>query len=112
LLNSRAQIHEHAGDGSLKAMSRRPTRSAPSSAKSCAASTKGTEPRTSAVRGVDAALIDLAGKRIAMVTMVIADDLPEVVMFEGNPFLFFDDPPLTYRQVNPYRADALVIEEA
>ena len=55
------------------------------------------------------------GRKIATVTMVVADEVPEVVMFEGNPFLHHANTHrenLVYRQVQPYRADALVIEEA
>jgi hypothetical protein len=48
--------------------------------------------------------------------MVLDAKIPELVMFEGNPFLHDGDidplNDLTYRQVKPYRADALVIEEA
>ncbi|MEN6535686.1 MAG: hypothetical protein ABFD89_18625 [Bryobacteraceae bacterium] len=62
-----------------------------------------------------AALLDLNLKRVATVTMVTDDHAPEVVMYEGEPFLLSGDatmkPELTYLQVRAYRADALVIEE-
>ena len=62
-----------------------------------------------------AALLDLNLKRVATVTMVTDDHAPEVVMFEGEPFLISGStdakPELTYLQVRAYRADAMVVEE-
>jgi hypothetical protein len=68
------------------------------------------------IRAARAALIGLDGKRIAVVTMVVDDRLPQIVMFEGEPYLASPtipaDTSAAYVQVRPYRADAMVIEEA
>lgn len=65
------------------------------------------------VRAERAALLGLDGRRVAVVTMVVADRLPQIVMFEGEPFLrlpgHYGAP--RYAQVRPYRADAMVIED-
>jgi hypothetical protein len=67
------------------------------------------------VRAARAALIGLDGKRVAVVTMVVDDRLPQIVMFEGEPYLTSPEVPgdasAAYVQVRPYRADAMVIEE-
>jgi hypothetical protein len=67
------------------------------------------------IRAARAALIGLDGQRVAVVTMVVDDRLPEIVMFEGEPYLTSRDIPAdasaAYVQVHPYRADAMVIEE-
>jgi hypothetical protein len=47
----------------------------------------GDRPSTSVIRAARAALLGLDGKRIAVITMVIADRAPEIVMFDGDPFL-------------------------
>lgn len=68
------------------------------------------------IRAARAALIGLNGQRIAVVTMVVDDRLPQIVMFEGEPFLASPEVPgdasAAYVQIRPYRADAMVIEEA
>lgn len=67
------------------------------------------------IRAARAALIGLDGKRVAVVTMVVDDRLPQIVMFEGEPYLTSPEVPgdtsAAYVQVRPYRADAMVIEE-
>jgi hypothetical protein len=67
------------------------------------------------LRCINAALLDLKGRRIALVAMVVDAEMPQIVMFEGEPFLrlagYHDGAP-GYAQVRPYRADAMVIEFA
>lgn len=71
------------------------------------------------IRAARAALIGLDGARVAVVTMVVDDVFPPVVMFKGEPFLFdlghdpvaATDASIAYRQARAYRADAMVIEE-
>lgn len=73
---------------------------------------------SAAVRAAKALLFDLAGRRIAAVTMVVDDRVPQIVMFEGDPFLWSPNPrprpedvgTHEYKQVRPYRADAMVTE--
>lgn len=73
------------------------------------------KPAPPVIRAARAALIDLNGKRVAVVTMVVDDRLPQIVMFEGEPYLASPEVPCdasaAYVQVRPYRADAMVIEE-
>lgn len=68
------------------------------------------------VRAASATLINLNGVRAAIVSMVISDEVPEIIMFAGDPFLLRTDPDhpdLTYWQARPYRADgSLVVELA
>ncbi len=68
-----------------------------------------------AIRAARAALIGLDGRRVAIVTMVVDDHFPKVVMYEGEPFLFelsldCADRSALFRQVRPYRADAMVVD--
>lgn len=67
------------------------------------------------IRAARAALFGLDGKRVAVVTMVVDDHLPQIVMYAGEPYLADpkvpDDASAAYFQVRPYRADAMVIEE-
>jgi len=65
------------------------------------------------IRAVQACLIGLDTKRVAIITMVVDDCVPEVVMYAGEPFLLCgpaSNPVLTYVQARAYRADAMVIE--
>lgn len=59
-----------------------------------------------AIRPLRLELVDLKLARVAVVTVVISDDdFPEVVMYEGDPFL--RDPrigPYAYRQVRTFHA--------
>lgn len=58
------------------------------------------------VRLVRAALIGLDGEIRSTITMVVDDAMPEIVMFNGDPFLY--DPShsvIAYLQVRPFRAD-------
>jgi hypothetical protein len=64
--------------------------------------------RPASLRCINAALFDLAGRRIALVAMVVDDQLPEIIMFEGEPFLYRAGN--HYHQVRPYRADCMVVE--
>lgn len=67
------------------------------------------------IRAARAALIGLDGKRVAVVTMVVDDRLPQIVMFGGEPYLASPEIPgdasAAYIQVRAYRADAMVVEE-
>jgi hypothetical protein len=40
------------------------------------------------VSAASAALFDLSGDRIATVMVVVDDKVPQVIMFEGDPFVF------------------------
>lgn len=62
------------------------------------------------LRCINATLLNLAGQRIALVAMVVDADLPQIVMFEGEPFLRVPGAGFRYGQVRPYRADAMVVE--
>lgn len=59
-----------------------------------------------AIRAVRAELLGLARERLAIITIVADDELPEIIMFRGDPFLL-DHALLgtAYRQVRPFRAD-------
>lgn len=72
-----------------------------------AASRAASAPKVAAnIRPLRLQLVDLSLARVAVVSVVIAgDDFPEVVMYEGEPFL--RDPrvgPFAYRQVRPVHA--------
>lgn len=72
--------------------------------------------RAAAIRAERAALLGLDGQRVALVNMVVDDDVPLVVMFNGDPFLLDDYKwnqrrELAYAQVRPYRADCMVVED-
>lgn len=57
------------------------------------------------IRPVRAELLGLDRARVAVITIVAGEDLPEVVMFNGDPFIH--DPQIlgtAYRQVRPFRA--------
>lgn len=58
-------------------------------------------------RHLHAELLGFERQRVAIISIVIAgDDMPEIIMFNGNPFL--RDPGVlgtAYRQVRPFRAD-------
>jgi hypothetical protein len=69
----------------------------------------------SVIRAARAALIGLAGLRVATVTMVVDDHFPKVVIYEAEPFLLElavsgDKAEAVYRQTRPYRADAMVVD--
>jgi hypothetical protein len=67
------------------------------------------------IRAAQACLIGLNTKRVAIVTMVVDDRVPEVVMYAGEPFLLCgpaSNPVLTYVQARAYRADAMVVEDS
>jgi hypothetical protein len=52
-------------------------------------------------------LIGLGGATLGFAGIVVAEDMPELVMFDGEPLLH--DPsihPNAYRAVKPYRIDA------
>lgn len=58
------------------------------------------------IRPVRAELLGLSRERVAIVTIIADDRLPEIIMFNGDPFLL--DVNLfgtAYRQVRPFRAD-------
>jgi len=61
-----------------------------------------------------AVLLNLEGQRVAIIGMVVADLIPQLVMFEGEPFLLsrrelaYD----VYDQVQPFRADRRLMIEA
>lgn len=58
-----------------------------------------------AIRAVLCELVDLRGARVSRVTIVSDDRLPEVVMFEGDPFLHAPEIGAeVYRQVRPFHA--------
>jgi len=64
------------------------------------------------IRARAAELIGLDGVRVAFVTMVTDDQAPQIVMFEGEPFLRVNRVDvLAYQQTRPYRADCMVIED-
>jgi hypothetical protein len=68
--------------------------------------------RCSAVRGV---LLGLDHRHVATVSIVVAADIPRLVMFDGEPFLLKANGggELVYVQTRPYRADrSLTIEAA
>jgi hypothetical protein len=68
--------------------------------------------RCTAARGV---LLGLDHRHVATVNMVIAADIPQLVMFDGEPFLLKrpGGAELVYVQIRPYRADcSLTIEAA
>jgi hypothetical protein len=58
------------------------------------------------VTAASAALFDLTGDRIATVMVVVDDKVPQVIMFEGDPFVFarLSGSQLFYQQVTPFRA--------
>lgn len=61
--------------------------------------------KPASVRAVQAELLGLDRARVAIVTVVAGEDLPEIVMYGGDPFLL--DPKIigtAYRQVRPFRA--------
>ena len=64
------------------------------------------------IRVARAELFDLNQQRIAVVTLISDARLPEVVMFNGEPFLRVKRADvLAYDQARAYRADAMVIED-
>ncbi|WP_445493143.1 hypothetical protein [Rhodopseudomonas sp. RCAM05734] len=59
-----------------------------------------------AVRPVRAVLINILGTVEAKITMVVADEMPKVVMLDGNPYLLDAGAAVvTYVQHRPFRAD-------
>lgn len=58
------------------------------------------------IRAVRAELVGLDRHRVAIITVIAGDELPEIIMYRGDPFLldaaFFGQ---VYRQVRPFRAD-------
>lgn len=98
------------GAGALRPGGGRPVRA--SQREALSTSTGEASSKVSKLRAANASLIGLDGKRVATVTMVIDDDAPLIVMFEGEPYLI--DTRVAehvYFQVRPYRADAMVIDE-
>lgn len=58
------------------------------------------------IRHVHAQLVGFAGEAIATVSVIVADELPQVVLWDGDVFLRAESPDATiYAQVKPYRAD-------
>lgn len=60
-----------------------------------------------AIRTVRAEMLGLRRQRIAVVSFLCDDDLPEVIMYNGDPFLL--DAGLlgvAYRQARAFRVDA------
>jgi hypothetical protein len=69
----------------------------------------------SGIQAARARLLDVDRKPYATVRMVIDADAPELIMFNGEPFLleiFLEngEGSIFYRQVRPYRVDASQIE--
>ena len=69
----------------------------------------------SGMHAARAQLLDVDRKPCATVRIVIDDDAPELIMFNGEPFLleiFLEDGEgsIFYRQVRPYRVDASQVE--
>ncbi|WP_407155206.1 hypothetical protein [Bradyrhizobium sp. STM 3557] len=60
---------------------------------------------TGVIRAVRVALMDLDGIRCGTATLVCDHLLPELIMRDGEPFLFQErsDDFAVYRQVRPYR---------
>jgi hypothetical protein len=58
------------------------------------------------IRALQAALFDLSGDRIATVMVVSDQTLPQLIMFEGEPFLFERTAGeiLFFHQARPFRA--------
>ena len=62
--------------------------------------------KASAIRPVRAELINMIGAVEAIITMVVADDLPKVVLLNGDPYLLdAEASSVTYVQHRPFRAD-------
>lgn len=62
-----------------------------------------------AIRCLQAELLGLDHARVAVVSVVVGgdDDLPEIIMFNGDPFLHDAGTFGTaYRQVRPFRCDS------
>lgn len=64
--------------------------------------------RPAPIRATRVELLNLEHRLIAIATIVTDDRPPEVVMFEGEPFLRAAGAVLTYRQARTFRADALI----
>ena len=65
----------------------------------------------SGIHAARAKLLDIHRKPCATVRIVIDDDAPELIMFNGEPFLLEDgEGSIFYRQVRPYRVDASQVE--
>ncbi len=62
-----------------------------------------------AVRAVEADLVGLAREPVATVRLIIAESMPLVVMYDGDPFLHEGKRPggsvAVYLKVRPYRVD-------
>lgn len=59
-----------------------------------------------AIRPVRAVPINMLGTTEAIVTMVVADEMPKVVMLDGDPYLLdAGKADVTYVQHRPFRAD-------
>lgn len=71
-------------------------------------------PRLSRCRAVRGVLLGLDHRHVATVSIVVAGDVPQLVMFSGEPFLLKGQggPELVYVQTRPYRADRSVTIEA
>ncbi len=60
------------------------------------------------VRPLRAVLISTDGKHRTTLTIVVADQLPKIIMLNGEPFLIEEDPDPArpfYFQERPFRAD-------
>ena len=60
------------------------------------------------IRAVRAKLMDLQGKWLLDLTVVVGEEVPKIVMFNGDPFLlepYADEEFLLYFQERPFRAD-------
>ena len=62
----------------------------------------------SGIRAVSATLLGLDQQHRATVRVIIDRELPDVIMFDGEPFILdrvWVDP-VSYHQLRPYRIDA------
>lgn len=75
----------------------------------------GDRPALGRIRTRRATLLGLNLQRVAVVDLVIGDEIPQLVTFAGNPFLICGDETrgdLTFLEIRAYRVDCLVIAEA
>ena len=71
-------------------------------------------PRLERCRAARGVLLGLDHRHVATVSIVVAADIPQLVMFSGEPFLLktSSGAELVYVQTRPYRADRSVTIEA
>jgi hypothetical protein len=71
-------------------------------------------PRLERCRAARGVLLGLDHRHVTTVSIVVAGDIPQVVMFSGEPFLLKagSGAELVYVQTRPYRADRSVTIEA